>query len=84
MGGREMRIISMKTQWRLIRFIVYMSENVRPSTFNGTTTEQFNKFDKFTEEVTDLVYRIGGLKGLICIEKALGISSNPEFTEEQK
>lgn len=77
-----MKIISKKTQWRLIRFIVARSENVRFSDFKGTMQEQMDKFEKYATEVTDLVYRIGGFEGLAFLESRCGISSNKDFKED--
>lgn len=78
-----MRIISKKTQWRLIRFIVARSENVRLSDFKGTLDEQVEKFDKYTKEVTNLVHKLGGMAGLVFLEKRCGISSRSEFRKEE-
>lgn len=77
-----MRIISKKTQWRLIRLIVARSENVKLSDFKGTLQEQTEKFWKYATEVADLVYQLGGIAGLAFLERRCGISSNKNLMEE--
>ena len=78
-----MRILSTKTQWRVIALLVGLASRVKPSSYDGTMDEQFERFNQFTTEITDLVYRLGGTVGLVYLDSRCGISSNPEFNEEQ-
>ena len=79
-----MRILSTKTQWRVIALLVGLASRVKPSSYNGTMDEQFERFNQFTTEITDLVYRLAGVEGLAYLNERCGIPSNPEFNKEQK
>lgn len=78
-----MKVLSTRTQWRVIALLVGLASRVKPSSYNGTTEEQFERFDQFTTETTDLVYRLGGAEGLAYLEGRCGISSNPDFMKEE-
>lgn len=78
-----MRILSTKTQWRVIALLVGLASRVKPSSYDGTMDEQFERFNQFTTVITDLVYRLGGTEGLAYLEGRCGIPSNPEFNEKQ-
>lgn len=78
-----MRILSTKTQWRVIALLVGLASRVKLSSYEGTVDEQAKRFNQFTTEITDLVYRLGGMEGLAFLEERCGMSSNPIFKEEK-
>lgn len=68
-----MKILSKKTQEDVVHYIVSTAKEVRPSSFKGSFTEQDAAFKQYVDLVTDLVYRVGGMKGLSYLNKECGI-----------
>lgn len=70
-----MKILRKKQQIELLMFIVMMAKKVRLSSFEGETSEQMDKFEKFVDKVTYLVKMVYGIKGLAFLEHECGITS---------
>lgn len=79
-----MKLLRKKQQIELLIFIVMMAKKVRLSSFEGETSEQMDKFEKFVDKVTYLVKMVYGFKGLVFLEHEVGISAMLRRIESEK